>query len=61
MTEAELDVPALSEQITAILSDPAKATAMAAAALSCGKPDATARLVALVEELAGLQTTKDAD
>jgi len=52
MTEGEFQVDALREQIETLLSDPARATKMANAALSCGKPDATTRLVALVEELA---------
>ncbi|MEM6478629.1 MAG: undecaprenyldiphospho-muramoylpentapeptide beta-N-acetylglucosaminyltransferase [Pseudomonadota bacterium] len=50
MPEAELEVAPLTEAISAILSDPARAAQMAAAALSTGKPDATERLVALVEE-----------
>ena len=51
MREAELEVGALSEQIAAILSDSARAGAMAGAALSVGIPDATDRLVALVDAL----------
>lgn len=54
--EADLDARTLSEQMAAILTDPARAEKMAAAALSCGLPDATLRLVALVEELAGAST-----
>lgn len=50
--ESALDVSALSEQITAVLSNPQGATQMANAALSTGVPDATTRLVALVEQLA---------
>jgi UDP-N-acetylglucosamine--N-acetylmuramyl-(pentapeptide) pyrophosphoryl-undecaprenol N-acetylglucosamine transferase len=50
--ESALDVSALSEQITAVLSNPKAATQMANAALSTGVPDATTRLVALVEQLA---------
>ncbi len=50
--ESALDVPSLTEQITAILSNPDAALQMAIAALSVGAPDATERLVALVEELA---------
>lgn len=42
----------LSEQITAILTDPAAAEQMARNALSVAAPDATERLVALVETLA---------
>lgn len=49
--EAGLDVPALVAQITAILTAPEKAEQMAAAALAQGRPDATIRLVAVVESL----------
>jgi len=52
MPEAALDAPALSAQIAAILGHPVEAERMAAAALSQGRPDATAALVGLVEELA---------
>jgi UDP-N-acetylglucosamine--N-acetylmuramyl-(pentapeptide) pyrophosphoryl-undecaprenol N-acetylglucosamine transferase len=51
--EKALDADGLAGQIAAILEDPAKAEAMARAALACGKPDATQRLAALVEALAG--------
>ena len=51
--EAGLDPAALSAEIAAILSDPARAENMARAALSLGRPDATERLVALVESLNG--------
>ena len=54
--ESRLDVPTLTAQIAAVLDDPAGAELMAAAALGQGKPDATAALVALVEELADGQT-----
>lgn len=47
-----LDVEALCSQITLILSNPDGAVQMANAALSAGKPEATAHLVALVEQLA---------
>ncbi len=50
--ESALDVSSLAEQITAVLSNPQAATQMANAALSTGVPDATMRLVALVEQLA---------
>ncbi|RYG90857.1 UDP-N-acetylglucosamine--N-acetylmuramyl-(pentapeptide) pyrophosphoryl-undecaprenol N-acetylglucosamine transferase [Loktanella sp. IMCC34160] len=56
--ESRLDAASLSAQIALILGQPAAANQMAAAALSCGIPDATDRLVALVEGLAG--QTKDA-
>ncbi|MFN6925331.1 MAG: UDP-N-acetylglucosamine--N-acetylmuramyl-(pentapeptide) pyrophosphoryl-undecaprenol N-acetylglucosamine transferase [Tabrizicola sp.] len=51
--EKALDAAGLAVHIAAILEDPAKAETMARAALGEGKPDATARLVALVEELGG--------
>jgi UDP-N-acetylglucosamine--N-acetylmuramyl-(pentapeptide) pyrophosphoryl-undecaprenol N-acetylglucosamine transferase len=50
--ESALDPPTLSEQIRAILTDAPHAAQMAANALSTGKPDATERLAALVEQLA---------
>ncbi len=50
--ERALDVASLSAQITTILTNPAAAQKMSAAALSAGVPDATDRLVALVEQLA---------
>ena len=56
--ESRLDADSLSAQIALILGQPAAANQMAAVALSCGIPDATDRLVALVEGLAG--QTKDA-
>ena len=52
--EKALDAGALAGQIAAILEDPHRAETMARAALGEGKPDATARLVALVEELGGV-------
>ncbi|NJS40076.1 MAG: UDP-N-acetylglucosamine--N-acetylmuramyl-(pentapeptide) pyrophosphoryl-undecaprenol N-acetylglucosamine transferase, partial [Rhodobacteraceae bacterium] len=53
LVEKALDASTLARHIAAILEDPMKAEAMARAALGEGKPDATARLVALVEALAG--------
>ncbi|MCF1708944.1 UDP-N-acetylglucosamine--N-acetylmuramyl-(pentapeptide) pyrophosphoryl-undecaprenol N-acetylglucosamine transferase [Tabrizicola sp. J26] len=50
--ESELDPAGLSGHIAAILGNPAKAEAMARAALSQGRPDATERLVEIVERLA---------
>ncbi|TLP67833.1 UDP-N-acetylglucosamine--N-acetylmuramyl-(pentapeptide) pyrophosphoryl-undecaprenol N-acetylglucosamine transferase [Parasedimentitalea maritima] len=50
--ESKLDLQSLTEQITSILSNPTAALQMSAAALSVGVPDATERLVALVEQLA---------
>ncbi|MDH2328473.1 UDP-N-acetylglucosamine--N-acetylmuramyl-(pentapeptide) pyrophosphoryl-undecaprenol N-acetylglucosamine transferase [Cereibacter sp. SYSU M97828] len=49
--EGQLDVAALTRQITAILTQPDAATQMARNALALGRPDATDRLVAVVEEL----------
>jgi UDP-N-acetylglucosamine--N-acetylmuramyl-(pentapeptide) pyrophosphoryl-undecaprenol N-acetylglucosamine transferase len=51
--ENALDADSLGRHIAAILEDPHKAETMAQAALGTGKPDATARLVALVEALGG--------
>jgi UDP-N-acetylglucosamine--N-acetylmuramyl-(pentapeptide) pyrophosphoryl-undecaprenol N-acetylglucosamine transferase len=53
LPEKALDAATLSRHIAAILEDPLKAETMARAALGTGKPDATARLVALVEALGG--------
>ena len=49
--EAILDPATLSSQIAAVLTNPATATRMAAAALAFGRPDATLRLVDMVEGL----------
>lgn len=53
IAEKMLDADGLSRHIAAILQDPRQAETMAQAALGTGKPDATARLVALVEALGG--------
>jgi UDP-N-acetylglucosamine--N-acetylmuramyl-(pentapeptide) pyrophosphoryl-undecaprenol N-acetylglucosamine transferase len=50
--EAELTPAGLAGTITAILSDPEGASAMAAASRAYGRPDATEHLAALVEDLA---------
>ncbi len=55
--ENALDVSALTEQITSVLTNPEAAQKMAHAALSAGAPDATERLVHLVERLAQKETT----
>ena len=52
MTEAEFDVVPLTEKLTALLSDGAGMLKMSQAATACGVPDATERLVVLVEDLA---------
>ena len=52
LAEGGLDAAGLSAQIAGILQDPARATRMAAAALSLGRPDGTQRLKAMVEHLA---------
>ena len=52
MTEAEFEVPALTEKLVALLSDEDGPRKMAAAAMACAVPDATERLVQLVENLA---------
>ena len=51
--EAGLDPATLAVHIAAVLADPARAETMARNALAEGKPDATARMVALVEDLGG--------
>jgi UDP-N-acetylglucosamine--N-acetylmuramyl-(pentapeptide) pyrophosphoryl-undecaprenol N-acetylglucosamine transferase len=53
--ESELAVEPLSGQIAAILADGDRARKMAHAALAEGRPDATERLVEMVEELSGVQ------
>lgn len=50
--ESALDAAALAGQVTAVLENPEGAVRMAHGALGCGIPDATERLVALVEALA---------
>lgn len=50
--EAELTAEGLAGHITAILSDPEGASAMARASRGQGRPDATEHLAALVEDLA---------
>ena len=52
MTEEEFDVAPLAQQLTALLSDGPGMLKMAQAALACSVPDATDRLVQLVENLA---------
>ncbi|CUJ86454.1 UDP-N-acetylglucosamine--N-acetylmuramyl-(pentapeptide) pyrophosphoryl-undecaprenol N-acetylglucosamine transferase [Ruegeria denitrificans] len=54
--ENALDVSSLTEQVTAVLTNPEAAQKMAHAALSTGAPDATERLTALVEQLAQKET-----
>ncbi len=53
IAETALDAAGLAQHITAILGQPQRAEDMARAALGQGRPDATIRLVALVEALAG--------
>lgn len=53
MAEKALDADTLAAQMAAILGQPNKAEAMARNALGQGRPDATERLVALVEGLSG--------
>lgn len=50
--ESALDAASLSIQIATVLGQPQGAARMAAAALACGRPDATDRLVEMVERLA---------
>ena len=49
--EKALDAASLSDHMAAVLGQPEAAARMATAALSQGRPDATERLVALVEGL----------
>ncbi|MGB0905248.1 MAG: UDP-N-acetylglucosamine--N-acetylmuramyl-(pentapeptide) pyrophosphoryl-undecaprenol N-acetylglucosamine transferase, partial [Mangrovicoccus sp.] len=56
MPEAQLTPESLSQEIAAILQQPDHAAAMAARALSQGKPDATDRLVALVERITNTES-----
>ena len=53
MAEKALDADTLAAQMAAILGQPKQAEAMARNALGQGRPDATERLVALVEGLSG--------
>ncbi|TDK43217.1 UDP-N-acetylglucosamine--N-acetylmuramyl-(pentapeptide) pyrophosphoryl-undecaprenol N-acetylglucosamine transferase [Antarcticimicrobium luteum] len=57
--EKRLDVSSLTAQIAAVLTNPGAAVQMSAAALGVGMPDATERLVALVEETAETRTGKE--
>lgn len=50
--ESALDPAALSQQMATVLGQPVGANRMAAAALAFGRPDATERLVEMVERLA---------
>lgn len=50
--ESQFDAQTLSAQILAIFDTPEAASKMARAALTCGRPDATERLVEMVETLA---------
>ncbi len=52
LPESVLDAESLTRDMHAVLSDPSRASAMAAAALSLGRPDAARRLYDLVTELA---------
>ena len=54
--EAALDPAALSGHIAAVMTQPGAAMQMSLAALGQGVPDATTRLVAVVERLAGRET-----
>ena len=52
MPESKFTAESLAEHMETVLSHPTGAAQMARAALSCGTPDATTRLAALVEHLA---------
>jgi UDP-N-acetylglucosamine--N-acetylmuramyl-(pentapeptide) pyrophosphoryl-undecaprenol N-acetylglucosamine transferase len=51
--DAELERERLARELDALLADPARLAAMASAAHSLGRPDATARFADLVEEAMG--------
>lgn len=51
--DAELDAARLDTELGALLADPDRCRAMADAARTLGRPDATARFADLVEEVAG--------
>ena len=51
LPESVLDISSLTRDLNAILTDAARASAMASAALSMGRPDAAARLYDLVTEI----------
>ncbi|MFI5054581.1 MAG: UDP-N-acetylglucosamine--N-acetylmuramyl-(pentapeptide) pyrophosphoryl-undecaprenol N-acetylglucosamine transferase, partial [Acidimicrobiia bacterium] len=51
--DAELDDARLAAELQALLDDPDRRQAMEVAARALGRPDATARLADLVEEVAG--------
>ncbi len=55
--ESKLDVAVLSEHIAAVLTQPKAASRMMRAALAYGRPDATDRLVEMVEALAKKEKT----
>ena len=59
MPESALDAARLAEQVHAILTQPDAALLMSIAALGQGKPDATERLVGLVEELTSQENQKN--
>lgn len=56
--ESQLDVAGLSGQVAAVLGDPTAAARMAQNALGQGRPDATERLVEVVERLAEADSKK---
>jgi len=57
MTEAQFDAPNLTMALQNLLSDGAMAADMARKAVACSVPDATDRLVQLVENLAEARKT----
>ena len=52
IADGDLDAERLDAELSALLADPARRDAMAAAARRLGRPDATARFADLVEEVA---------
>jgi UDP-N-acetylglucosamine--N-acetylmuramyl-(pentapeptide) pyrophosphoryl-undecaprenol N-acetylglucosamine transferase len=59
MSEADLTPDRLAGVVAGLLADPARATAMAEAARAQGRPDATERLVSLVQSLLTPARPKD--
>ncbi|MFC7704035.1 glycosyltransferase [Plastorhodobacter daqingensis] len=57
--EAALDPDSLAEHVAAVLNDPDGALQMSRNALNCGRPDATERLVQMVEALARKERTTE--
>lgn len=61
LKEGDFTVETLSATVSEIFASPIQANNMARAALSCGKPDATERLVGLVESLSETNIKTEAE